>query len=50
MVARMWPNGVQLQTAAPIFIPINSHIPGKDAVLDDHAPFGNTRGFYRLYD
>ncbi|MDQ6420180.1 sulfatase-like hydrolase/transferase [Paenibacillus sp. LHD-117] len=32
MVARMWPNGVQPQTANPLFIPINSRLPGEDAV------------------
>lgn len=30
MVERMWPGGVQPQTAAPIFIPINSAVPGME--------------------
>ncbi|NHW35634.1 sulfatase-like hydrolase/transferase [Paenibacillus aceris] len=29
MVKTMWPNGVQPQTVKPIFIPINSQLPGK---------------------
>jgi len=32
MVATMWPNGIQPQTAKPLFIPINSQLPGKNAV------------------
>ncbi|MEK3910279.1 sulfatase-like hydrolase/transferase [Paenibacillus sp. FSL H7-0331] len=32
MVAQMWPGGVQPQTAAPIFIPINSELPGRSGV------------------
>ncbi|OPH58456.1 sulfatase [Paenibacillus ferrarius] len=32
MVAAMWPSGIQPQTAKPLFIPINSQLPGKDAM------------------
>ncbi|NOU76850.1 sulfatase-like hydrolase/transferase [Paenibacillus sp. LMG 31458] len=32
MVATMWPNGIQPQTAKPLFIPINSRLQGKNAV------------------
>jgi arylsulfatase A-like enzyme len=34
MVAQMWPGGVQPQTAAPIFIPINSVLPGRVGVME----------------
>ncbi|MCZ8513878.1 sulfatase-like hydrolase/transferase [Paenibacillus filicis] len=33
MVSRMWPGGAQPQTAAPIFIPINSKHPGIDPTV-----------------
>lgn len=34
MVSRMWPDGVQPQTAKPLMIPINNRMPGKEAVTD----------------
>jgi N-sulfoglucosamine sulfohydrolase len=40
MVAQMWPGGVQPQTAAPIFIPLNSSVNGREAV--SHGEYGET--------
>lgn len=34
MVAQMYPGGVQPQTAAPIFIPLNSELPGREATAN----------------
>lgn len=34
MVRTMWPNGVQPQTAKPIFVPLNAQLPGKTAATE----------------